>query len=288
MIKNFIPCHVPRLSAFQAEVALSRLRDENPKASWPGAVPGYLAVDTKRWWPKSGKVFPVAFAKGTSNALRNKILLHANEWSKYANVKFVHSSTDPLVRVDFGRSGYWSYLGTDILGISPRQPTMNLEGFTVNSSDAEYRRVVRHEFGHTLGFPHEHMRKELVDRLNKSKTIAYFRKTQGWNATEVLQQVLTPLDEASIRGTPHADDTSIMCYQLPGSITQDGNPIKGGNDINELDSKFIGEIYPLVTPEEPSEPVSDGVLVSLEIKGVTYAGTVFPQVHEAQTDLEFT
>jgi hypothetical protein len=28
--------------------------------------------------------------------------------------------------------------------------------------DAEFYRVVRHETGHTLGFPHEHMRKEII------------------------------------------------------------------------------------------------------------------------------
>ena len=56
-------------------------------------------------------------------------------------------------------------------------------------------------------------------------------------------QVLTPLEERSIFGTP-ADQDSIMCYQLPGSITRDGQPILGGTDINRLDYAFCGRIYP--------------------------------------------
>ena len=52
--------------------------------------------------------------------------------------------------------GYWSYLGTDILSIDASQQTMNLDSFSMNTPDSEFYRVVRHETGHTLGFPHEH------------------------------------------------------------------------------------------------------------------------------------
>ena len=41
------------------------------------------------------------------------------------------------------------------------------------------------------------------------------------------QQVLTPLEDASIMGTPTADQTSIMCYQISGECTVDGQPITG-------------------------------------------------------------
>jgi hypothetical protein len=44
-------------------------------------------------------------------------------------------------------------------------------------------------------------------------------------------------------GTP-ADQTSIMCYQLPGSITKDGQPIVGGTDIDQTNYAFAGKIYP--------------------------------------------
>jgi hypothetical protein len=69
-------------------------------------------------------------------------------------------------------------------------------------------------------------------------------------------QVLTPLDQNSIIGTP-ADQDSIMCYQLPGSITRDGDPISGGTDINATDAAFCARLYPKagaavgVTPNGP-------------------------------------
>lgn len=111
----------------------------------------------------------------------------------------------------------------------------------------------------SLGFPHEHMLPEIVARLDPQKTIRYFMATQGWSEQEVVQQVLTPLrseDLTSIR----ADPTAIMCYQLPGGITKDGNPIPGGNDINAADAAFAASIYPKAT-QPPVVPPPQGSLV---------------------------
>lgn len=113
--------------------------------------------------------------------------------------------------------------------------------------------MVRHEAGHTLGFPHEHMRKDLVARIDREKAYEYFRRTQGWSRTQTDQQVLTPLDERTLMGTP-ADQTSIMCYRLPGSITRNGQPILGGKDINQTDYDFVGQIYPKSGQEFNGEP----------------------------------
>jgi hypothetical protein len=178
--------------------------------------------------------------------LRKRLLLHMNAWAKTANVSFVETRTDPQVRVareggDDG--GYWSYVGTDILHIPKSKQTMNLEGFTMQMPESEFHRVVRHETGHTLGFPHEHMREALVKKLDLAKTIAYFARTQGWNEDETRAQVLTPIKESTLRSTP-VDARSIMCYQLPGEITKDGKPILGGTDIDRKDYDFAALIYP--------------------------------------------
>ncbi|WP_448639705.1 hypothetical protein [Geodermatophilus sp. URMC 63] len=122
---------------------------------------------------------------------------------------------------------------------------MNLQGFTMSTDEKEYRRVVRHEAGHTLGFPHEHMRQALVERIDRQKAYEYFWRTQGWSKEMVDQQVLTPLDPTKIMGT-EPDQDSIMCYRLPGEITKDGQPIRGGADINTMDGNAVAIIYPKV------------------------------------------
>jgi len=216
-------------------------------------MPAELAVMTSKYWGAAGVKLTVGFMDRTSAALRNRILSHMNAWGKTANVEFTWTAAaaDATVRISRARmpdpqwGGYWSFLGTDIIQNSgPANQTMNLEAFTMRTPDAEFYRVVRHETGHTLGFPHEHMRRELVEKIDSRKAIAYYRRMTGWSAAQVVQQVLTPLDESSIRGTAHADPNSIMAYQVPGSVTRDGKPIVGGTDIDESDYGFAALIYP--------------------------------------------
>ncbi|MER9526667.1 M12 family metallopeptidase [Mesorhizobium sp. M0292] len=180
--------------------------------------------------------------------MRARIVLHMNAWAKSANVSFVETRKQAQVRIariaGGDQGGYWSYLGTDILHIEKDQPTMNLEAFTMATSESEFKRVVRHETGHTLGFPHEHMRRQLVELIDRERAVQYFGETQGWSEDEVEQQVLTPIEDGSLLGTPRSDSNSIMCYEIPGEITKSGDPIAGGTDIDELDYEFAGSLYP--------------------------------------------
>ena len=208
-------------------------------------VQARLSVLTKKYWGSKGVKLTVGFMDSPPADLRARILSHMNAWGAWSNVRFVETKTNPQVRIArTAGDGYWSYLGTDVLLIPANAPTMNLDGFTMNTPDSEFYRVVRHETGHTLGFPHEHMRKDIIDRIDKQKAIAHFMQTQGWSEQEVIQQVLTPLAQSALIATAQADPTSIMCYWLPASIMKDGQAVSGGNDINALDAQFSGLIYP--------------------------------------------
>jgi hypothetical protein len=226
------PLANPPLAGRGAGMALAGVQD-----------PMRIAVLTSKYWGPASRRLTVSFMEATPTDLRNRIIAHLNAWADRGSISFVWTQGTGQVRVSRGAGGFWSYLGTDILHIPRNRPTMNLEGFTMSTSEREYRRVVRHEAGHTLGFPHEHMRRALVARIDREKAYEYFLRTQGWDRQTVDQQVLTPLDERSIMATP-ADQDSIMCYQLPGSITKDGQPIRGGLDINRTDADFVARIYP--------------------------------------------
>ena len=50
----------------------------------------------------------------------------------------------------------------------------------MGTPDSEFVRVAGHEAGHA-GFPHEHMRCDIVSRIDPEKAYEYFRRTQGWD-----------------------------------------------------------------------------------------------------------
>ncbi|HYE33991.1 M12 family metallopeptidase [Methylocaldum sp.] len=202
-----------------------------------------LAVLTAKYWGPKPRTLTISFMESTPADLKTRIISHMNAWTKTGCISFVGTNGTGDIRISREPGGYWSYLGTDVLLIPKNRPTMNLQGFTMRTPESEYKRVVHHETGHTLGFPHEHMRKDLVARIDPAKAYKWFLETYGWDRATVDSQVLTPLDEASLMGTP-ADQTSIMCYQLPRVITKDGKPITGGTDINQTDYMFAGKIYP--------------------------------------------
>jgi hypothetical protein len=259
MTEKYVGCSVRQLPQETLVEAARTAIAENPANApaisflLPGGLfaPQHLAMLTSKWWGNGGVKLTVSFLDNPDQATRRLILEHANAWSTRANVSFVETAQGGQVRIARAGDGYWSYLGTDVLHIGANKPTMNLEGFTANTPLSEYKRVVKHEFGHTLGWPHEHMRKEIVARIDPQKAINYFARTQGWNAQMVREQVLTPLLDSEITALA-SDVVSIMCYQLPGEITVDGQPIPGGLDIDEEDFALAAKLYPKTSTPTPT------------------------------------
>jgi len=286
---QFIPCtpvELPKSSIVQSALEAVRVNPCNAPAitgiipsiltalhvhTLPVIEPMKIAVLTSKYWGAQGIDLTVGFMEQTPNDLRDRILSHMNAVGgtapRFANIKFRWSPTTPDVRITRSGDGYWSYLGVDVRSIPRSRPTMCLQGFTMSTPEREYRRVVRHETLHTCGCPHEHLRRQLVDRIDPAKAITYFRQ-MGWDEATTRSNVLTPLEERSIMGTPHAEETSIMAYQLPASITRDGRPIQGGSDLTPLDKEFLGKIYPVTdVPPHHLPPTASKVRFVIETDG---------------------
>lgn len=133
--------------------------------------PNYVINTLKLWNP--GQAIRVAF-NGGSSSVREKIADVASTWTSYANISFDFKDSDGNfnewstsdteyradIRISFDNPGYYSMLGTDsISAISANMESMNFGGFD-STLPREWEATVLHEFGHALGFEHEHQHPE--------------------------------------------------------------------------------------------------------------------------------
>lgn len=128
-----------------------------------------------------GRVLTVAF-KGGDYELHKDIARWAKTWQRYANIKFDfghdkkkeqfrrwsrrNKKKKADIRISFEstktNSGYWSAIGNDIDQVVDGKPfypanipTMNFEDLRSRTKKKQ-RAFVLHEFGHAIGFTHEH------------------------------------------------------------------------------------------------------------------------------------
>ncbi|KAH9995889.1 hypothetical protein BJV74DRAFT_911445 [Russula compacta] len=103
------------------------------------------------------------------NDLQRRVKEIADEWMRYANIKFQFvGGREAETRIKFtGKDGSSrSWVGKDNL-LTPPEETMSL-GIEETSLEARIRHVVLHEFGHALGFVHEYMQPNFPSHVERA------------------------------------------------------------------------------------------------------------------------
>jgi len=208
-----------------------RLKPTGGKA---GVNPQHFFIQMSRRW-EIGSTVTVAFHGGNKD-LRAKIETAANEWTKYANLKFDFRDTkgnfrtwsladtefQSLIRISFTdpQGGAFSTVGKDSADpdiISPGQASMNFQDFHIQLPD-DYAATVMHEFGHAIGFLHEHQSPlGGCDVEFDWNAIDALLLGAGWSKAEIDFNMKQMPNSSAFEVGPY-DRLSIMHYHFPGNF----------------------------------------------------------------------
>jgi hypothetical protein len=189
-----------------------------------------------------GATIKVGFINGTTEQ-QEKVMALAKEWEKHANIRFEKSDKGPSnVRVEFSDAQEnYSLLGTDANQADPEEHTLHLD-MALFKEPARLKRTVIHEFGHVLGFMHEHS--SPISGIQWNKDTMYKQYAQyGWDKAMVDAQIFRLYDRRYTNGTRY-DPKSIMHYPIPAWHTMDGYSVDWNTEISEGDKELASLLYP--------------------------------------------
>jgi len=220
-------------------------------------LPQSQAVVTKKLW-KPGMTIRVRFLDGDP-VIQQRLQPFAHIWSQYANLKFAFGADpDAEIRISFKQRGSWSYIGTDCLGIAKNQATMNFGWLTRTTDDAEYSRVVTHEFGHAIGCIHEHQNPAASIPWDKPVVYRYYAgPPNNWTKEQTDVNLFQTYDRTQTQFSAF-DPHSIMLYPIPNDFTIGDFEVGWNNVLSDVDKQFIGTIYPFAQKPTNALPIDGG------------------------------
>ncbi|WP_420320111.1 hypothetical protein [Flagellimonas sp.] len=281
---NFILEHYP--DKLQAKI---ERRDRQKRANTPNYINGnifQLVLDDLKLWRVG--TLKVSF-KGGDASLHQKIANVANSWSDFGNLQF-DFGYDPEsgeyrkwttrdkshIRVGFEYDGYWSLVGNDSVDeeiIDPGDISLNLSGFDA-LLPSNWEGTVLHEFGHAIGFHHEHQTQDIECDFDWPKLYDYLGGPPNYWPKSKVDHNLRQLRTGSYTYSAH-DRHSIMHYSFPAwmFITKEESRCftDENNTLSEEDKKMMSIAYPFANEDvQKLDSYRMGNLeVLIETKGTT-------------------
>lgn len=209
-------------------------------------VPKLVGVNGTYWQKDTLKVL---FLDG-SESLKAENLSYFKEWEKYCRIRIqrteVKSEAD--ISVTFAKGGAWSYIGSDSRWATQNKGTSMQLGWNAQlqtSNPRECKGTAMHEFGHALGFAHEHQSPNFPCTWNVTLLYPDYKKMFGWDEAQTKSNIVDRYS-ATFTNSSVYDPTSIMHYEFNPKYVNAGCPINTVRrlDISPIDQKHAGTLYP--------------------------------------------
>jgi len=127
-------------------------------------------------------------------------------------------------------------------------------GATLTEDD---RSVILHEFGHAIGYLHEHQSSRRGEKLtlDEAAVLEFYMRTQGWTAEDVRQQILNVYDDEEVSSFSSIDLTSIMMYFMPKEMNLERIEVPPNNNLSDIDKAYVAITYPYFVRPSYADPV---------------------------------
>lgn len=200
--------------------------------------------------------------KGGDAGLHGKIAEAADIWSEYGNIVFDFGYDEDKgtyrlweeedtshIRVGFDQPGYWSLVGTDSTDraiVEPGDITLNLSGFAEHLP-RDWKGIVLHEFGHALGFHHEHQTPAMECDFDWNKLYEYLGGPPNYWPKWKVDHNLRQLQAGGLTYSAH-DSNSIMHYSFPAWMfinkEQSSCFTPENTELSDMDMDMMEDAYP--------------------------------------------
>jgi hypothetical protein len=217
-------------------------------------------INELKAWSPGLQALRVCFFDGSAQ-LRERIATVAKGWLRNpvgikldfgtgAGLRSCGTSQDHI-RIGFQYAGYWSLVGQDSYA-SARQneQSMNFQGFLQGTpQEREFNRVVLHEFGHALGFEHEHQHpwSRCKDEFDWPAINRYLQgPPNNWSQQQIDFNMKQLASEDKVLS--RFDPASIMLYTFPDHFYKRNGPrtcySAGNHSLSAGDLSLLASVYP--------------------------------------------